>query len=120
MTASSTGAEAPFVDLRVSLLQAARLLGDGFVQHPGNSALRDALERGELLPGVYYGHVLRVVFRLIFVLIADERGGLVLPDAPPALGQTRARNALHHRLDHVRTAPLPLSEADAGEQWVAL
>lgn len=59
-------------------------LGLGFVEHPANQALRDALSGGSLTPQALYEELLRVVYRLIFLFTTEDRGLLHDPSADDA------------------------------------
>ena len=54
-------------------------LGQGFLAHPENQALRSALQSGELTTKDYFNQLLRLVYRIIFLLTVEERG-LLHPD----------------------------------------
>lgn len=62
--------------------EAITLLGSGFLQHSQNSALRDKLKTGELSVHEYYRQVLRIVYRLLFLFVAEDRGVLLRSKAP--------------------------------------
>src|SRR5690606_25011333 len=53
----------------------------GFLAHPANTALRDALRYRELTEDEYQRQLLRVVYRLLFLLVAESRDLLLAPDA---------------------------------------
>jgi hypothetical protein len=77
--------------LRLGVTQALLALGEGFLQHPGNEALRAALHTGELSQDAYFQQLLRLVYRLIFVFSVEERGLLHgNDDSPEALAARRA------------------------------
>jgi hypothetical protein len=59
--------------LREGVAQAIHVLGNGFLRHPSNHALRDKLGGGALNSGGYYRQLLRLVYRLIFLFVAEER-----------------------------------------------
>jgi hypothetical protein len=59
-------------------------LGSGFIEHPANGALRDAIERGALSSQAMYEELLRLVYRLIFLFTTEDRGLLHDPDATDA------------------------------------
>jgi len=67
--------------LRVGVEDALRALGQGFVAHPANTDLRDALANGALSPVDYFNELLRLVYRMIFLLTVEERG-ILHPEAP--------------------------------------
>lgn len=64
--------------------EALEILGKGFVAHPQNTALREALHKGALHRDEYYGQLLRLVYRLIFLLTVEERNLLHPKDATEA------------------------------------
>ena len=70
--------------LRLGVEAALRELGAGFLENPVNSDLRDALRTGKLTGQGYYEELLRLVYRLIFLFAAEDRGLLHIPNAPNA------------------------------------
>lgn len=66
--------------LRDGVEAALRLLGNGFLAHAANRELRDALANGELTPPDYFSELLRLVYRMIFLLTIEERD--ILHDDP--------------------------------------
>lgn len=77
--------------LRLGVTDALLILGEGFIQHPANEALRSALQNGELSKDAYFQQLLRLIYRLIFVFSVEERG-LLHPkdDTNEALAARRA------------------------------
>ena len=61
--------------------QALRILGQGFLSHAANRNLRSALHAGELTKEGYFGQLLRLVYRLVFLLTVEERNLLHPRDA---------------------------------------
>ncbi len=70
--------------LRAGVTSALRDLGSGFVEHPDNAALRNALDMGTLTADGLHQQLLRLVYRLLFLFTAEERDLLHPPDADPA------------------------------------
>jgi len=68
--------------LRRGVEDALAALGHGFVSHPDNGVLRAALEGGSLKERELFNQLLRLVYRLIFLLTVEERG-LLHPDGTP-------------------------------------
>ena len=66
-------------NLRDGVTDALRQLGNGFLHHPNNIALRDALEDGSLSHEGYFQQLLRLVYRFLFLLSAEERNLLHTP-----------------------------------------
>jgi hypothetical protein len=62
--------------LRRGVEDALIALGQGFLLHVDNQALRAALQSGDLSTKDYFNQLLRLVYRLIFLLTAEERGVL--------------------------------------------
>jgi hypothetical protein len=60
--------------LRRGVTDALITLGQGFVQHPANEALRQKLQAGELKREDYFAQLLRLVYRFIFLFTVEERG----------------------------------------------
>ena len=60
--------------LRDGVEDALKILGTGFLQHPANQGLRDAVQGGRLPPQQMYGELLHLVYRFLFLMVAEERG----------------------------------------------
>ncbi len=67
--------------LRSGVEAAIAALGSGFLRHPGNKTLRQRLFAAELDKQDFYRQLLRLVYRLIFLFVAEERRLLLLPEA---------------------------------------
>lgn len=50
-----------------------KALANGFINHPDNEFLRSALEEGKLNADDYYHHQLRIIYRLLFLFVIEER-----------------------------------------------
>jgi hypothetical protein len=100
--------------LRGGVEEALVALGQGFLSHSANTALRTGLQDGTLPVKDYFNQLLRLVYRLIFLLTVEERG-LLHPegtdDAVKALyssgyGIRRLRERSVRRSAHDRFADL--------------
>ncbi|HCE6499279.1 TPA: N-6 DNA methylase [Pseudomonas aeruginosa] len=87
-------------DLRAGVEQALRALGTGFVAHPANRSLRDLLSSGELSPQTYFQQLLRLVYRLLFLLTAEDRN--ILHDPATATPEARRLYAQGYSLSQLR------------------
>lgn len=76
--------------LRLGVTDALRSLGDGFLAHPENHALRQRFLDGELDAHTYYQELLRLVYRLLFLLRAEARD-LLHPAGSDPLARERYR-----------------------------
>ena len=68
-------------ELRRGVEKSIECFGRCFLQHPANGELRSKLEKGQLSTQDYYRQLLRLVYRLIFLFVAEDRGLLLMPDA---------------------------------------
>ena len=62
--------------------QAIRDFANGFLAHPANDALRQTVREGKIKPEAYYHHLLNLIYRLLFLLVIEERD-LVYPAQTP-------------------------------------
>ena len=77
--------------LRTGVEQAIAILGTGFLSHPNNPQLRIRLGSGELKLDDLNRALLRVVYRMLFWFVAEERRALLQPDPENADEPTRRR-----------------------------
>lgn len=77
--AVETGARA-LGALRVGVKQAIEALGTGFLQHPANADLRERVD-SDLTLADYHRGLLRLVYRLLFCFVAEDRDLLLDRDA---------------------------------------
>jgi Eco57I restriction-modification methylase len=79
--------------LRGGVQQAISILGSGFLAHPANPQLRARLDPGsaDLKLDDFNRALLRLVYRLLFWFVAEDRGALLQPDPAGADDRTRAR-----------------------------
>ncbi|MBM3989365.1 MAG: type II DNA modification enzyme, partial [Planctomycetes bacterium] len=103
--------------LRAGVEKAIEILGRGFVSHPRNEELRAALRSGELPRDELLREVLRLVYRILFVAVAEERDVLL----DPARSEQAARL---YRCGYSLRRLLDLSEqvpgTDHSDLWLAL
>ena len=59
--------------LRDGVKSALEILGAALIHHPTNDALRDAFRSGRLSENAYYRQLLSFVYRLLFLMVAEER-----------------------------------------------
>ena len=55
-----------------------RSLANGFLAHPANEALREKIDSGEIAAVDYYQYQLRLIYRILFLLVIEERN-LIFP-----------------------------------------
>ncbi len=104
--------------LRDGVEEALRELGIGFVEHPSNAMLRGAIEDGSLSARDLFAELLRLVYRMIFLLTVEERGIL---HASGVSGETAALYREGYGLRRLRERALRRSAHDRhGDLWISL
>ena len=90
--------------LRDGVEAAITALGLGFLEHPANAALRDRLSSGGLSGQDTYRQLLRVVYRLLFLFVAEDRDLLLQPNPnnDPALTAARERYVKYYSTQRLR------------------
>ena len=71
-------------ELSKGVREAIEALGRGFLARPANAPLQQALACGALGKQEYYRQLLRLVYRLVFLFVAESRDLLLDPKAPKA------------------------------------
>lgn len=103
--------------LRDGVEKALLALGQGFLS-ADNPALRHALATGELSALDYYNELLRLVYRMIFLLTVEERDILHPPGTPP---EVRALYAEGYGMRRLRERSLRRAQYDRhGDLWASL
>ncbi|MGI8483743.1 MAG: Eco57I restriction-modification methylase domain-containing protein, partial [Thermomicrobiales bacterium] len=108
-TASSEGSRA-LEGLRDGVEKAISYLGQGLLEHPDNQHLRQQLRSGELTIQGYYQELLRLVYRLLFLMVAEERHLLFrqkpsseqTPEERAASSQIVSRYVNHYSVERLR------------------
>jgi len=109
-------------ELRGGVERALQILGEGFTGHPKNTKLRDALRSGAVPLADFHGQLLRVVYRLIFLFVAEDRvleGRSLLhpPDASEAAKTARQRFADHYGTARLRHLAGTIRGSRHGDLW---
>ncbi len=109
-------------DLRGGVERALQILGEGFTSHPKNTMLRDALRTGQTSPVDFHGQLLRVVYRLIFLFVAEDRTidgeSLLHPrDEEETAQLSRKRYATHYNTGRLRELASKIRGSRHGDLW---
>jgi hypothetical protein len=80
--------------LRDGVEKSIEQLANGFLQHPKNEALRLRVASGEILATEYYRQLLMLIYRLLFLMVAESRD-LLLNDNETDLEQRRIYEAYY-------------------------
>lgn len=103
--------------LRDGVIEALQTLGAGFLTHPANTALRDDLAERRLSVDDVHHALLRVVYRLLFTFVAEDRGALLDPKATP---QARERYLTYFSTDRLRKTSRRRRGGRYADKWEAL
>ncbi|WP_151676286.1 Eco57I restriction-modification methylase domain-containing protein [Acinetobacter soli] len=107
--------------LRNGVERALLVLGEGFIQHPANQALRQQLDNGELTKDAYFQQLLRLIYRLIFLFTVEERGVLHPADDNKQAQLARRAYAQGYALGRLREACLKRRNLNRfDDHWQAL
>lgn len=109
-------------DLRAGVEKALQILGEAFVSHPRNTALREALRSETLTLSDFHGQLLRLVYRLIFLFVAEDRTldgvSLLHPrDDSEAGRQARARYDANYSTARLRDLAAKIKGSRHGDLW---
>ena len=63
--------------LREGVEETLKILGTAFLQHPRNDGLREEVSSGKLIAIQFHRQLLLLVYRLLFLMVAEERGLIV-------------------------------------------
>lgn len=105
--------------LRDGVEEALRTLGTGFLRHPENSALRERAKAGTLTASEFHRQLLRLVYRLLFLMVAEERR-MIVPEGPEA-DRRQSLFDRYYSVGRLRTlAEKPIEPSVFGDLWVGL
>lgn len=104
--------------LRDGVEAALRVLGTGFLSHPGSQGLREAFVGQRLNAASYYRQLLRLVYQLLFLMVAEERRLIVSPEAD--LAQQRVYQE-HYSVARLRArCQRPFADDHYSDLWEGL
>ena len=99
--------------------QAIHDFANGFLAHPANDELRQSIADGKLKPETYYQYLLHLIYRLLFLLVIEERD-LVFPTS--ASGQQRDIYRRYYSLERLRllSEKRHLADKRHHDLWLAM
>jgi len=109
-----------FEQLRDGVQHAIEDLGRGFLAHPGNAALREILRTGALERQDYYRELLRLVYRLLFLFVAEDRGLLHPKDDAGRFASERETYDRHYSTRRLRALAGKVRGTRHGDLWESL
>ena len=103
--------------LRGGVENAIAALGQGFIAHPANTKLRERLQSGKLSTLEYYQQLLRLVYRMIFLFVSEDRNLLLRRDAP---SEARKLYIDHYSITRLRRIAGKIRGTKHGDLWHGL
>ena len=103
--------------LRGGVEKAIEALGKGFIGHPANGSLRSALKSGAVSTLDLYRQLLRLVYRLIFLFVAEDRHLLYDPTSE---AEARKRYADYYSTARLRKMAEHVRGSRHADLYVAL
>jgi hypothetical protein len=105
--------------LRDGVEEALKILGTGFLRHPENTALRERIQAGKLTAPEYHRQLLRLVYRLLFLMVAEERR-MIVPEGPETDRRQRLYDC-YYSLARLRDrAEAVLERSPFSDLWLGL
>jgi len=111
-------------NLRPGVEKAITSLGEGLVAHKSNRELRRKLSSGELSTQKFYWQVLRVVYRMLFLYVAEDRELLhvptqenATPDEEKNLRVARERYLNYYSITRLRSLSLSRAGTPHPDLW---
>jgi hypothetical protein len=105
--------ERALAQLRDGVEAALEILGTGFLDHPDNAVLRERIEVTLALED-YKRSLLRLVYRLLFWFVAEDRDALLDPAATP---QAKQRYDTYFSARRLRELALRRRHSGHGDLW---
>lgn len=99
--------------------EAILAFGNGFLAHPANTQLRERVTSGQLAPDQFYASLLRLIYRLLFLMVIEERGLVFPPKATQAQRDTYLRYYSVQRL-RALSEKRYLADKRQSDLWLAL
>jgi hypothetical protein len=102
--------------LSVAVEVSIKELANGILRHPANADFHQAVVEGDVKAEDYYLHLLRLIYRLLFLIVTEERK-LVYPDTQElAVQRLRKVYYEHYSIERLRKLAASLRFVD-GRKW---
>ena len=104
-------------DLYPGVKKAIAALGAGLVSHRANGVLLEKLRTGRLTTQEFYKQVLRVIYRMLFLLVAEDRALLHVPDESEGALKARRRYLDFYSIARLRALTLYRAGTPHPDLW---
>ncbi|RLC46724.1 MAG: restriction endonuclease, partial [Candidatus Cloacimonadota bacterium] len=94
-------------------------IANGFLSHPDNNDLRQHIQDGDLTAVEYYSNLLHLIYRLLFLMVIEERGLIFADDVPK---EKRDIYYNYYSLNRIRNLSEKryLAEAKYADLWISI
>jgi len=99
-------------ELSKAVEKSIRELANGFLNHPRNEELHERIERGNLKAGDLYADLLRLIYRLLFLIVIEERNLVYLESKDEQLQRQRKLYFDFYSIERLRRLALKLHFVD--------
>ncbi len=103
--------------LREGVQQAIEALGTGFLRHPANHELRRRLDEEQMSASELHRELLRLVYRLLFLFVAEDRPGTNALLGPDAERTARERYVQHYSTAQLRRRARLIRRTSHSDEW---
>jgi len=103
-------------DLRLGVESALKIFGNGYLKEPTNESLRQKIQAGELSAQVYLQQLMRLVYRLIFIFVAEDRDLLLVPNSPDT-AEARQRYLRYYSTSSIRSRCRRMRKSQHIDLW---
>ncbi|MBX7203667.1 MAG: N-6 DNA methylase, partial [Bacteroidia bacterium] len=97
--------------------EAIKNLANGFINHPNNTALREAVTSGNFNADEYYRHQLRIIYRLLFLFVIEERNLVYADNKTPEAKRFNQIYFNYYSLLRLRKLAKKLLPPEAGRHY---
>lgn len=105
--------------LRDGVEDALKRLGTGFLQHPKNEHLRERVNSGTLTAAEFHRQLLRLVYRLLFLMVAEERR-MIVPEAPDSERRQHLYDNYYSIARLRNLAEASIEQSKFGDLWIGM
>jgi hypothetical protein len=98
--------------LSMAVEGAIKELANGILKHPANGHLRDDLSSGQLPAKDYYLHTLRLVYRMLFLLVIEERKLIYSEKRDAAMNRLRDIYYEHYSIQRLTKLAVRMTYVD--------
>lgn len=106
-------------ELGKGVKNALESLGTGLLRHPKNESLRERITSGTLTAHDFHRQLLRLVYRLLFLMVAEERR-MIVPEAPDSERRQRLYNTFYSVGRLRNLAEKVIERSTFGDLWLSL